>query len=37
MAHDAVLRNLEVLGEAANNVTAALRQIDDTIARCCRV
>ncbi|HTV00308.1 MAG TPA: DUF86 domain-containing protein [Luteitalea sp.] len=32
MAHDAVLRNLEVLGEAAKNVPAAMRQMDDTIA-----
>ena len=27
MAHDAVLRNLEVLGEAAKNVPSALRQM----------
>ena len=32
MAHDAVLRNLEVLGEAAKNVPTAMRQMDDTIA-----
>jgi uncharacterized protein with HEPN domain len=32
MAHDAVLRNLEVLGEAAKNVPAAMREMDDTIA-----
>jgi uncharacterized protein with HEPN domain len=32
MAHDAVLRNLEVLGETAKNVPAAIRQLDDTIA-----
>jgi uncharacterized protein with HEPN domain len=31
MAHDAVLRNLEVLGEAAENVPTAIRQLDDTI------
>ena len=31
MAHDAVLRNLEVLGEAAKNVPTAIRQLDDTI------
>jgi len=31
MAHDAVLRNLEVLGEAAKNVPTATRQLDDTI------
>jgi uncharacterized protein with HEPN domain len=32
MAHDAVLRNLEVLGEAAKNVPSAMRQRDDGIA-----
>ena len=32
MAHDAVLRNLEVLGEAAKNVPTAMRHMDDTIA-----
>ena len=32
MAHDAVLRNLEVLGEAAKNVPAAVRHTDDTLA-----
>jgi hypothetical protein len=30
MAHDAVLRNLEVLGEAAKNVPDAMRHLDDT-------
>jgi uncharacterized protein with HEPN domain len=32
MAHDAVLRNLEVLGEAAKNVPSAMRQMDDEVA-----
>jgi len=32
MAHDAVLRNLEVLGEAAKNVPAAVRHMDDKLA-----
>jgi uncharacterized protein with HEPN domain len=32
LAHDAVLRNLQVLGEAAKNVPTAIRQMDDTIA-----
>ena len=31
MAHDAVLRNVEVLGEAAQNVPPAMSQLDDTI------
>lgn len=33
MAHDAVLRNLEVLGEAAKNVPAKMRQMDGTVTR----